>query len=217
MIKRMAVCILTMTLALGICACRPAFGEPKQFDSLAELKSELGSSFLYPEALPERFLYDAKQFTGLYYNDTGTWEYIISYENSTLESDEARKALPPGKFEIRSVAVRCYEPEHKSPEDRAGQMISSEMRIMEFEVNLGSGSYGNLLDIEDVEAIYRSAWSGDGTGDVPYMYTHPSAEFMSGGILYDISIAIFANAADDYEELEEYSRETARFMVRSML
>lgn len=214
--KRLAACALAAALLLGLCACGRLYRR-KSFDSLSELKSELGTVFLYPEIFPENFDFDTKTFIGYYYDDSDTWEYGISYANSALEADEGRHAILPGKFEIRSVHVHCYEPVHKPPEDRAGYIISSKMKIEKFEASLLTADPNSLLDIEGAKVIFESLWSGKTTGEVPYLYTHPSAEFMSGGILYEIGMTIYANAAEDYEEFKNYGRETVELMARSML
>lgn len=216
LLRRILAWAWAAALLLGLCACSRLY-RSKSFDSLGELKNQLGTAFLYPEILPEGFTCDTKTFTGLYYDDSDTWEYRISYSNSALETDAGRHALLPGKFEIHSVYVRCYEPVHKPPRDRAGYIISSKMEIEKFEASLLTAGPENFLDIEGAEVIFKSLLSGKTTGEASYLYTHPSAEFMSGGILYEVSVAIYANETEDYEALKSYGRKAAEFMARSML
>jgi hypothetical protein len=173
-----------------------------------------------PDALPDGFEWDEAKFVGYHYDDSNTWEYSITYENSALKTDEGRYALPPGGFRIYTVHIRCYEPEHEPPKDAAGYNLSSEHKIQDFEMRLKDALIGNprsLMDIEGTQAVY-SAYSGKtSTGEAPYLYSGSACDFMHGGILYTVSVRVYAHGDEDYEAFRAYAKETTEVAARSML
>ena len=207
---------LAMGLAL-VCllsSCRTPYFKTVKFNTIEELKSEIGTHMVYPGALPEGFVYDSDRFYGNYFKDSDTWEYQISYSNSYLsaENDKNRQTLPPGTIEIYSVGFSCYEPEHETPKWDA--RYDSRVEIGEFEHDVGAFE---LLDIEGEKVTYWCYNGKTSTGLAPYLFLGTSTKFMSGGILYEISISIYANGEYDFDTFLAFGKEQAEFTARSML
>jgi hypothetical protein len=215
-IKRITVFSIAVMLLLGLGACRPLIDKIVPFDSLDALKDELGGGLLYPGAMPDDFEWDAASYDGYRYDDSKTWEYNINYGNSALGDDEGRHSLEPGGFHIGSVNIRCYEPVHEPPKDQAGYTQSSDYKINEFKTWISNPGPANLLDIEGVQVIYMPH-SGKTTGEVPYLYMMAYSYFMSGEILYMVTLNIYAHAEEDYEAFKAYAKEASVSVARSML
>jgi len=207
-----------LAVLLALCACTTPQYDTREFDSLEDLKAELGPGYLFPTALPADFAPNDSSYTGFYYPETSTWEYAIYYSNSVYTDEESRRHLTLGQLAIAEIDVRCYEPVHPLPEnaDNYDQIHSSRYEIEQHLAMLVNSKPDMLLDIKAVDAIYV-AHSGLTQGDTPYQYSYSSTRFMSGDILYEISITYYAHAGKDEKEFLAYGKELAKFVVNGMI
>ena len=223
--KRIAACVLVALLTAQLFmlgACNTTYYETRSFDSLTELQAEIGQSLLFPSEFPENLTPDTSTFTSYFFLDSKTWEYEIFQENSVYNDEEACCEIPPGELAIKSIAIRCYEPEHQVPTNAHpyDEYDSSMNHIESFEERLASaaqgGEFDRLVDWEGAEVIYSPNPSSV-DDEAGYRLMLSDTRFMKDGILYCIDIRYCANKAMDYEEFLEYGSDLARFMVRTLL
>jgi len=199
--------------------CLSKHYETIEFDTLGELKAELGPRLLYPTAMPANFMPNEVNFTGIRYFETHTWEYRIGYRNSSIDEDEGRYKIPPGKFEINVIGVTCYEPLHPAPTNTADYLNSSRHQIEQHEMKLIDIHPDLVLYIEGVDATvyYRQVYGLTAEGETPYWYMTANAEFMHAGVLYMVDISHYAHESADVEEFKEYGRKLAVLMIKGLL
>ena len=213
--RAVAVCVV-VALLVSLSSCIRLAYETREFDSLEDLKVELGSAFLYPAALPAGLVPDKSTFIGFRYFDSDTWEYSIRFENTAYATDEDRYAIEPGGIRLYAVNVRCYEPVHEAPARSADYVNSSRYQIERFEGMLVGISPNSFLDIEEVQAFYRLS-NGLTSGERSYWYMNVYVSFMSDGILYDVGISYFAHPDEDPEEFRSHGKDLAEAFILAML
>ena len=200
--------------------------ETVYYDTLDEMKAEIGYGLLYPETLPFEPTYSL--ISGYHYKRADTWDYYVSFRNRDLamssasQSDEAVRQIGEGSPVVVYIDIFAYEPEHRDsvirkPRQNAAdeyQLLIEETDGAIWEIN--GTAVPRKIEF-GTEAVRYGMHNGINEEYAAYVYADAYAAFMHSGILYTVDMHIIGHINETREAILETADNMLETVVRGML
>jgi len=207
-----------LPVVLSATGCVGDSSDDIKFDTLDEMKTEIGDGLLYPDALP--FEPTDSTFYGYHYTRSKTWDYVIWFDSDfTVYNYEAYRQLEEGSPIVAYIGIETHEPKHRDSVIRtprqnamnAYNRLIEESRDAAWEINGVTVPYKCELTAE------ASMYSGVNEERPAYVYVDGSAAFMRDGILYAVEIRVNGHTNEAEEKMREVSENMLNIVLVGMI
>jgi len=220
--KIILLTLIFIFILLFTAGCVGDSSDTIKYDTLAELKEEIGDALLYPNALPfepaKSFLY------GYYYKRTKTWDYNVRFENvDFMKYDyEAYRQLEENSPVAAYVWIETHEPKHRDSVIRTPRQIAAEKHD-----RLIAEAGDAVLEINGVTVPHGIEFKSEAVGynmnagvtyECPaYVHADVFAVFIHNGIIYTVNIEVYGHENETEETMWETGEDMLKLIVMGMI